>query len=325
MGKGSMTRESGWMTLWGLLFLYTGCQKIVNVIDTEQDFTSITGDHFPTAVLLAGAIAEIIYGTLGFFVGFLYLVYGQENPIWTRYSVLTQFMGVFTFTVFVLAEPSWRAGHLPDTFTLGNIDQSEYKGLLTNSIVGMSMYQLSLHIALLCSTLDFHNQQTKNVNYSSARGVAGLFNVISLIAGCSTLAMGARIHNLVDLCTFHCGRLFYPVYLIPFPVVWPTLFVCLGGVQILVALHGLVRIATKEGKSDDKGGLSLSTGLNILLWLLIITLSLLSNLGVDPSTDQTYQSWWAILVPLATSMCFCPVIYEAKYLTGKDFNTKDFL
>lgn len=323
-----MTRESAWMAFWGLLFLYTGSQKIVNVIDTEPIFGGDYGGDPPkmaTGVLLAGAIVEIIYGFVGFFVGLLYLVYGKENPMWTMASMFTQLFGIYTFTVFVLVQPGWDAGHLSVEFETNGIDQHDYKGLMTNSIVGMSMYQLSLHFALFFSTLDFYSQQSKNKNMLSARAAAGVFNFISLVAGLSTMAQGARIHNLVDLCAYHCGRLFEPIYLIPYPVVWPTLTLMTGVVQTAVSIYGFVRLFTVEGKSDDKGGFSIFALFSLLAWLIIISLSLLPNLGVDESEGHQYMSWWAILVPLATSLTLSPVVYEAKFLTGKDFNTKDFL
>lgn len=328
MGKGSMTRESAWMGFWGLLFLYTGCQKIVNVIDTEPVFGGdYSGDPplMATGVLLAGAIVEIIYGFVGFCVGLLYLVYGKENPTWSLAALVTQLFGIYTFTVFVLVQPGWDAGHLSESFEVNGFGQSDYKGLMANAIIGMSMYQLSLHFAFFFSTLDFYSQQTKNKNLLSARGCAGILNTVSLVAGLCTMSQGARIHYLVDLCAYHCGRLFEPIYLIPFPVVWPTLTLMTGVVQTFVSLVGIVRIFTAKGQADDKGGFSYFTLLSLLSWLIIISLSLLPNLGVDETPGHQYMSWWAILVPLATSLTLSPVVYEAKFLTGKDFNTKDFL
>jgi hypothetical protein len=329
MGKGSMTRESAWMAFWGLLFLYTGCQKIVNVIDTEAFFGGAYGSSpaiMPTGILLAGAIVEIIYGFVGFFVGLLYLIYGKENGMWTMAALFTQLFGVYTFTVFVILDPAWYAAHLPADFVNPDgIEQHDYKGLIVNSIVGMSMYQLSLHFAFFFATLDFYSQQSSEKNMLSARGASGFMNIVSLIAGCCTLAQGARIHWLVDLCKYHCGELFSPIYLIPFPIVWPTLTVCTGIVQICVSIFGFVRVFLVDGKSDSKGGFSVFSALSVLVWVLIISLSLLPNLGVDPNPELQHQTWWAILVPLSTSLVLSPVVYEAKFLTGKDFNTKDFL
>lgn len=325
MGKGSMTRESAWMGLWGLLFLYIGCQRIVNVIDTEHDFGGdYDGDppRMATGVLLAGAIVEIIYGFVAFMVGLLYIVYGQENPMWTKTALYTQFLGIYTFTVFVLAHPGWDTAHLPGDFETNHISHDDYKGLMSNAIIAMAMYQLSLHFALLFSTLDFLSQQKSNKNRVSARLCTGIFNLISLTAGACTLAQGARIYNIVDQ---DLGRLREPIYLIPFPVVWPALTLVTGIVQLLVSLYGLYRVFNLKGRSDDKGGFTKFSRYGVFSWLIIISLSLLPNLGVDTTPDHRYMSWWAILVPLATSMTLCPVLYEAKFLTGKSFNVKDFL
>jgi hypothetical protein len=302
---------------------------MVDVIDTEAVFGGVYGSYpaiLPTGILLAGSIVEIIYGFVGFFVGALYLIYGKENPMWTMVALGTQLFGIYTFTVFVLLQPSWDAARLDEgQLYLDGIDEHDFTGLIVNSIVGMSMYQLSLHFCFFFATLDFYSQQSNEKNMLSARGVTGFLNFISLTAGACTLAQGARILWLVDLCKFHCGTLFDPIYLIPFPVVWPVLTLVTGIVQIFVALIGIVRVFTVDAKSNDKGGFSYFSVCSIFVWLVIISLSLLPNLGVNDTPRHEYQSWWAILVPLATSLVLGPVVYEAKFLTGKDFNTKDFL
>jgi hypothetical protein len=324
----SKTKTLALLLLFSVMVTYEGVIRVTNEVGTndvkhkswdgdDDDGVPIylrTTDPFPPVAKLIGGVFEVLFGTAGLALALAGLLYNFHNPMATMATIGTIILGVYTFAIYVFAEPIYNAANELNTL-MSYPDENDADAASAIGILGSFALCAALQGGQFFFAADLlAYQQDKSEDRQKPGFIVSryvYYAFLLLLFGTSQLAMGAFVFDLSG-----GGRLGDTgngsvVIAPPFFVVWPELTITVGCFTTLVALIAIVRAATKMTAAP--GPFAWLVGIS---WLMNLTMTVISAVGLINTPALTFVA--SMLFGLITAVHVLPVYLDAELVRAEE-------
>jgi len=340
MGKGTITREAGLLTIFSFVMIILGGQNLLTSIplisrgevggvpgSPEQD--EFFHHRFNGGLWTTTAIIEVVTGVYTLMMAVLYLATGKAQPQLTQFSIFLQLLNWFQYCIWNIVEPSFKLARLTnETVPHPAFSVYDYKGLGAVGIIATCAYTAALQLQLMFETIEFHAANNHKPSPLPTKWIAFLMNFILLWGSVAMIAFECRVYALTidyrcilpnSFITSNCQKLDPPLFISPAVTTYPALPLVAALCQCLLAIWGLFRVLTVSESAED-GGFSVFGPVTMLVFLITLGLHVYPSLGAT-TTYNFFLGWnLSAFVPFILSVA----IWDAKYVVDLTQDEHDF-
>jgi len=329
MGKGTVTREAGFLSLFSFVMIILGGQNLllsIPIVDSGFGSGQNGPDLyvFPGGLLVSMAAIEVVSGITALLCAVLYLASTKAHPLLVYFCLFMQVVNWIQYVVWCIAAPAYKLDKLQaDEVSHPALSGPDYDQLGIIGIITTCAYCAALQLQLLLETIEFHYANNRKDSPLSPKWMCFVMNCILLWGATGIIAFESRLYDRTDefRCTFgNCQELDPFLFIFPVLTNYPVLPLVAGIAQALLAVWGLFRVFTVSESTSD-GGFSAFGPVTFIVFMLTLGLQIIPSTGMSVSHNW-FLGWdLSVFVPFILSVA----IWDAKLVVAVTQDEHDFL